>query len=79
VDLPSTKETWLAALAQAEAFARERPPEESGCLYYAADRRSFVVPDGRISLAEQRIVPHWGAPGGVVPRISDARVEGTEP
>lgn len=79
VDLPSAKETWLAALAQAEAFARERPPEESGCLYYATGRRSFVVPDSRISLPEQRIVPHFGAPGGVVPRISDAGIPGIEP
>lgn len=77
--LSSAKETWLAALADAEAFARTRPPEESGCLYYATDQGRFVVPDSATGLAQQNIVPHFGAPGGVIPRLSDARVEGSEP
>jgi hypothetical protein len=78
-DLASAKETWLEALADAETFARERPPEESGCLYYSTTRRQFVVPGGEMSLADQGVVPHFGAPGGVIPRVSDARIEGTDP
>ncbi|GIW50961.1 MAG: hypothetical protein KatS3mg081_0316 [Gemmatimonadales bacterium] len=77
IDLPAAKQTWLAALAQAEAFVRERPPEESGCLYYAIRQRRFVVPDSHASLAQQGIVPHFGGPGGVLPRISDAPLEGS--
>ncbi len=78
-DLASAKATWLAALADAEAFARARPPEESGCLYYSTRHGRFVVPDGATRLADQKIVLHFGAPGGVIPRLSDARVEGAEP
>ncbi|MGH7703169.1 MAG: hypothetical protein ACREMO_08745 [Gemmatimonadales bacterium] len=75
-DLARAKQTWLAALAQAEAFGRERPPEECGCLYYSTRQEQFVLPRGDASLVDQGIVPHFGAPGGVVPRMADSRVEG---
>ncbi len=75
-DLKRSRETWLAALTEAEAFVRERPQEEYGCLYYSTRLRRFVVPRADPSLAAQEIVPHFGAPGGVVPRMADARVEG---
>jgi hypothetical protein len=75
-DLVRAKEVWLAALAGADAFARERPPDESGCLYYATERRQFVVPRAAESLSQQGIVCHYGAPGGVLPRMADSRVEG---
>ena len=78
-DLPSTKQVWLDALGEAESFAQARPPEESGCLYYATAQRQFVVPRANASLAAQGIVPHFGAPGGVLPRMAEARVEGIEP
>jgi len=74
-DLVEAKQTWLAALEQAERFARERPTGELGCLYYSTERRQFTVPRADESLAAQRIVLHFGAPGGVLPRISDAGVE----
>lgn len=77
-DLARAKDTWLAALATAEAFARERPPEESGCLYYATRGGLFVIPRADEPLADQGIVPHYGAPGGVLPRVADARVEGLD-
>ena len=77
-DLASAKETWLGALAFAETFARQRPPDESGCLYYSTERRQFVVPGNETSLADQRVVPHYGAPGGVVPRLAGARIEGID-
>lgn len=75
-DLAHAKQVWLAALADAEAFVHQRPPEESGCLYYSTRQQQFVVPDRNGSLADQGIVLHFGAPGGVVPRMADSRVEG---
>jgi len=66
VDLKHLKAEWLAALGQAEAFLGRRPPEEAGCLYYAAEVRRFVDPD---EPGVGRVVPHYGAPGGVVPRF----------
>ncbi|HEX9818828.1 MAG TPA: nucleotidyl transferase AbiEii/AbiGii toxin family protein [Methylomirabilota bacterium] len=75
-DLTSAKQTWLAALAGADAFGRERPPEECGCLYYSARLKQFVVPQRDPSLADQGIEPHFGTPGEVLPRMADSRVEG---
>lgn len=68
VDLVALKATWLAALADADAFIRSRPPEELGCLYYSRSRRLFV---GRFAAAEvgKDIVPHYGRPGGVLPKL----------
>jgi Nucleotidyl transferase AbiEii toxin, Type IV TA system len=77
-DLVEAKQTWLAALEDATRFARDRPAEELGCLYYSTDRRQFVVPRADERLAAQRIVLHFGAPGGVVPRIADVGIEGTD-
>ncbi len=75
-DLAGAKQTWLAALEDTDAFVRERPPEECGCLYYSTVRQQFVVPRRDASLADQGIVPHFGAPGGVLPRMADSRIEG---
>ena len=74
-DVPRAKQTWLAALAEAEAFARARPPEEIGCLYYSARQEAFVMPRTDASLADQGVAPHYGAPGGVLPRLTDSRIE----
>jgi len=74
-DLPRAKQAWLAALGEAEGFVRERPADEYGCLYYSTRRRQFVVPRADASLAEQEVVPHFGVPGGVLPRMADSRVE----
>ncbi len=75
-DLVSAKQTWLGALGDAERFVRDRPPEESGCLYYSAGQDRFVVPAHDASLSDQGVVPHFGAPGGVLPRMAESRVEG---
>ncbi|MGH7673790.1 MAG: nucleotidyl transferase AbiEii/AbiGii toxin family protein [Gemmatimonadales bacterium] len=77
-DLVTAKQIWLEALAGAEALARARPPEEYGCLYYSTERRQFVAPRSD-ALADQGVVPHFGAPGGVLPRMADSRVEGIGP
>jgi hypothetical protein len=67
LDLHAVKRDWLEALDSVNPFVSSRPPEEIGCLYYSASLRAFVdprqVPDA---------VPHFGRPGGVLPRIADA-------
>jgi hypothetical protein len=70
-DLQAAKGTWLGALDAADRFLRERPAEEAGCLYYSTRLERFVVPRGDASLASQGLVLHFGAPGGVVPRVAD--------
>jgi hypothetical protein len=77
-DLRDAKRTWLDALARADAFARERPPAEIGCLYYSTRQSRFVVPRGDRDLEAQGIVVHFGAPGGVLPRMADAGVADEE-
>lgn len=66
-DLVAAKSRWLSALSEAEAFVRNRPAAEVGCLYWSQSLARFVMPaDGRSD-----VKPHWGAPGGVLPRIAD--------
>lgn len=67
VDLQDLKTGWLAALEEADAFVRRRPPEEAGCLYYSTESGRFGDPDepGRGPVA-----PHYGAPGGVLPSFA---------
>jgi nucleotidyltransferase AbiEii toxin of type IV toxin-antitoxin system len=71
-DLREEKERWLAALSAAQIFVEERPAEELGCLYYSATSQRFEEPSAGSSLAEQGLVPHFGTPGGIVPRPSDS-------
>lgn len=78
-DLTESKRTWLDALAQAEDFARTRPPDEAGCLYYSTREGQFILPDSSANVAALGIVPHFGAPGGVLPRFADSRVESIDP
>ncbi|HEX5044745.1 MAG TPA: hypothetical protein VFV75_17735 [Candidatus Polarisedimenticolaceae bacterium] len=67
LDLGEIKRAWLSALESVEPFVAALPPEEMGCLYYSPSRRAFVdpreVPDA---------VPHFGRPGGVLPRVTEA-------
>ncbi len=72
IDLVALKAIWLSAIADAEAFIRSRPPEEMGCLYYSRSLQKFV---GDFDPAEvgQDIALHFGRPGGVLPRLTDAR------
>ncbi len=64
VDLPAMKALWMKALDAATRFARSRPPDEMGCLYYSSSRRAFVEP----TQDSTDVVPHFGRPGGVLPR-----------
>jgi hypothetical protein len=68
LDLPALKGQWLAALDEADAFIHGRPPGEIGCLYYSPGLARFVAP-GADGPADA--VPHFGRPGGVLPRILD--------
>lgn len=65
-DLVPAKVTWLAALDEAEAFARSRPPDEAGCLYWSHGEKRFVMPIA--GAPPGGVSPHYGAPGGVLPQ-----------
>ncbi len=64
IDLRATKQAWLEALDSVEPLVRSLDPEEIGCLYYSASKRAFVNPRDATDA-----VPHFGRPGGVLPRI----------
>ena len=68
VDLHEIKRTWLEALESVRPFIDSRPPDEIGCLYYSVSRQGFVDPR-----EETDAVPHFGRPGGVLPRIVDSQ------
>jgi hypothetical protein len=69
-DLVAAKTSWRAALEEAEAFCRTRPPDEIGCLYWSRSQLKFVMPL-RDALTAADLVPHFGSPGGVLPSVSD--------
>lgn len=78
LDLVEAKQTWLAALEQAESFVRTRPVEELGCLYYSPADERFVAPGSEHLVAPEGagvgaddVVPHFGRPGGVLPQVSE--------
>ena len=68
IDLPALKTRWLTALSDADAFIRSRPPNEAGCLYYSRRLERFVTPG---PVGHDDAVPHYGRPGGVLPRVID--------
>ena len=68
-DLVASKGEWLDALKEAETFARQRPPEELGCLYYLQAEERFALPEPGIPLDAQGLTPHFGTPGGVIPQV----------
>jgi len=70
-DPVASKETWLAALGDADSFIRSRPTEETGCLYHSASAGAFVIPRPDEPLEAQGIRVHFGAPGGVLPQLVD--------
>jgi hypothetical protein len=74
-DLTRARDTWRAALDDADEFVRARPREEHGCLYWAAREKRFVVPRSDVALADQSLVAHYGAPGGVLPRVAGQAIE----
>src|SRR6185437_682163 len=74
-DLIEATQTWLAALDAAASFASERPPGEIGCLYYSTREARFVAPRADTSLADQGVQLYFGTPGGVLPQLTDARIE----
>ena len=58
------KKTWLEALDSVGPWVASRPPDEMGCLYYSASELAFVDPDDATNAR-----PHFGRPGGVLPRV----------
>jgi len=66
VDLRALKREWLDALDSVKPFVESRPTTEIGCLYYSGSVQKFVDPRG-----SEDAVPHFGRPGGVLPRLLD--------
>lgn len=66
-DLNQLKKEWLNALEEAESFVKNRPADETGCLYYNLLSNSFVNPNK----TSEPTIPHYGRPGGVLPRLLD--------
>jgi len=66
IALQALKKEWLDALESVEAFVASRPPEV-GCLYFSSTLRTFVDPRDSADA-----VPHFGRPGGLLPRITDS-------
>jgi hypothetical protein len=66
VDLTVLKRDWLEALDSVEPMVASLPPDQIGCLYYSPARKKFVDPR---EAADS--VPHFGRPGGVLPRVTD--------
>jgi hypothetical protein len=64
VDLQTVKTEWIDALTSVERFVAARDPEEVGCLYYSPAADAFVDPADASDA-----VPHYGCPGGVLPRV----------
>lgn len=67
-DLVAAKQEWLAALADAESFARSSPADEVGCLYWNATTGAFEMPDQRTP-RPVHLSPHYGRPSGVLPQV----------
>lgn len=76
-DLALARTTWSDALVEADAFARSRPPEEIGCIYVESSTGKPGIPHR--DDARGRFTAHFGAPGGVVPKIADAPLAPDEP
>lgn len=64
LDLELAKNTWLAALTDAELFIASRPAAEAGCLYYNPTSKTFGTPSDDDS---STFTPHFGRVGGVLP------------
>ncbi len=67
IDLGAMKQEWLAMLAAAEQFIGRAPVDQIGCLYWSSSRGCFVDPQQ--SPAAGDVVPHFGRPGGVLPKL----------
>ncbi len=67
-DLVAAKQSWLAALDEAESFARSSPADELGCLYWNAKTKAFEMPT-EVSSRPAHVLPHYGRPFGVLPQV----------
>ena len=74
-DARVAKITWLGALDEAEAFAGAAPPDDAGCLYWSVSQRQFVLPT-TAEIESKQVVPHFGLPGGVLPRVAEHASDG---
>lgn len=73
-DLEAANASWRLALDDAEQFVRGRPATELGCLYLTMSTGTPALPTADTSLADEGLVVHFGAPGGVLPKLTDTRL-----
>lgn len=73
-DFEAARITWREALDQAERFVRDRPATELGCLYFDVRAGRFTLPAVHATLDAQGLVVHYGTPGGVFPKLTEAPV-----
>lgn len=69
IDLVGLKERWISMLEQASEYIRQGDPNEIGCLYYDRQKGTFTAPTPE-ERASGNIVPHFGRPGGVLPKLT---------
>lgn len=72
IDLAALKQEWLAMLDSVAPFVATRPADHIGCLYFSPSRQAFVDPRHA-----PEAVPHFGRPGGVLPRVLENRTRAT--
>ena len=77
-DFEAARATWRQALEDAERFVRERPASELGCLYFEVRAGRFTTPTSDATLDAQGIVAHYGSPGGVFPKLTEAGIAGED-
>jgi hypothetical protein len=70
-NLQEAKSRWLAALDTAEKFVGMAPPDDAGSLYWLPAGMTFVMPTEN-QISQKEVLPHFGAPGGIVPRLADS-------
>lgn len=74
LDAVVMRDAWREILLDTGAFIASRPPNELGCLYYHRATKQFVMPDAQRTLEAQDVALHYGAPGGVIPRIAGVSI-----
>ncbi len=67
LNVEQLKVRWMDAIESVEPFVASRSAEEIGCLYYSPRLQAFVDPN-----TTDDAVPHYGRPGGILPRVLGA-------
>jgi hypothetical protein len=69
VDIQELKNRWIKMLADAETFVNNTPYKDVGCLYYSSSLEKFIEPSIKMFSSSQKVLKHFGKPGGVLPHV----------